>query len=68
MIVALTASAVRSRAKRAGYLKSITIRSGHAAERAEHNRPVNPDECSVRICGLKPGVEEWVATLPTPEE
>lgn len=62
MIVNLSASAVRSRAKKSGMLDAINIRTGRAAARAELDY-VEDWQCSVRIWRQKPGVEQFLASL-----
>ena len=62
MIIQLTASAVRSRAKRAGFEKAIYIRTGRRACAAELEY-VDSTECSVRIAVMKPGVDEFLDEL-----
>jgi len=62
MIINLTASAARARAKRAGFEKAVTIRSGKPAARVEAEF-VYRDQCSIRIAVQQRGVTEWLATL-----
>ena len=62
MIINLTASAVRRRAKRAGLLSAITIRTGLAAARVEAEY-VDDSQCSVRIAVQTPGVQEFLDSL-----
>ena len=62
MIIQLTASAVRARAKRAGFDKTLIIRTGRPAENRELEY-VAEGECSVRIAVMTPGVEEFMNSL-----
>ena len=63
MIISMSASAVRSRAKRAGVIDGITIHTGRAADRAEL-KCVHDDECSVRLALCGTHYEEFLASLP----
>lgn len=64
MIINLTASAVRSRAKRAGVLRYITIRAGMSANRAE-SEYVHASDCSVRIAVENRDVHTFMDSLPS---
>jgi len=64
MIITAPASTIRSAAKRAGFDKAISIRTGRAAASKEANNYVSSDECSVLIHSSKDGVEaflDWLA-------
>lgn len=51
MIITAKASTIRAAAKRAGELSNLNIRTGRAAEKAEHEF-VDWNECSVRAAVL----------------
>lgn len=51
MIITAKASTIRAAAKRAGELSNLNIRTGRAAEKAEHDF-CDWKECSVRVAVL----------------
>ena len=63
MRIPMSAAAVRDRAKRAGFDKAISIRTGDSAARTGDGWCDGLLDCSVRIAVLKPGLEEWLKEL-----
>jgi len=64
MVINANASTVKSAAKRAGYLSSLTIRPGNtrSSEKAE-GEWLDSNQCSVKIALMKYGVEDFVREL-----
>jgi hypothetical protein len=68
MIVNLTAAQVRYRAKKAGVLKKLSIRTGKNASVNEYMKYIGENQCSVKMCGAGFHLADFWLTVIEPNQ